>query len=333
MKGLRVAIRLVPLWLCSVLPALAAETPAAPDGPVSLLPEPAVEQLQEVIIRAMEPRYVAPTRRDRIGRIWAPVYINGRGPFRLVLDTGATHSAVMSSVALALDLDMNAEAPARLRGVTGTAMVSTVRVKSMEVGDLSLGSQRLPIVIDALGGAEGVLGTDGLEDMRVHIDFRGDTISITRSRGQRAPAGFTTVPLDLSRRRLPLMSAVMGGVNVDAIIDTGGQVSIGNLALRDALLRRRNPPQATVDEITGATLDVQLGEGYPAPPIFIGPLSIRNAHVTFGDMKIFELWDMMRKPTILIGMDTLGQLDTLIIDYKLGEMQFRLPNMPTVSVR
>ena len=32
-----------------------------------------------------EPRYVAPTRKDRIGRIWAPVTVNGQGPFRLAL--------------------------------------------------------------------------------------------------------------------------------------------------------------------------------------------------------------------------------------------------------
>ena len=48
----------------------------------------------EVVVQALEPRYVAPTLRDRIGRIWAPVMINGKGPFRLVLDTGASRSAV-----------------------------------------------------------------------------------------------------------------------------------------------------------------------------------------------------------------------------------------------
>ena len=54
--------------------------------------------LEEILVQAPEPRYVAPTRRDRIGRIWAPVYINNKGPFRMVLDTGANHSAVIASV-------------------------------------------------------------------------------------------------------------------------------------------------------------------------------------------------------------------------------------------
>ena len=57
------------------------------------------DELSEIIVQAPEPRYVAPTNRDRIGRVWVPVMINDKGPFRLVLDSGATHSAVIPSVA------------------------------------------------------------------------------------------------------------------------------------------------------------------------------------------------------------------------------------------
>ena len=31
----------------------------------------------EVVVAAPEPKYVAPTLRDRIGRIWAPVFVDG----------------------------------------------------------------------------------------------------------------------------------------------------------------------------------------------------------------------------------------------------------------
>jgi hypothetical protein len=254
--------------------------------------------------------------------------INDRGPFKLVLDTGATGSAVMLSVAQQLDADLGKESPVLLRGVTGSATVPTIKVASLAIGDLQLTGQRLPIVVDAFGGAEGVLGPEGLVDMRVHIDFRADTISITRSRDQKAPDGFMTVPLEITPRRLPIVDAIMGGVHVKAIVDTGGQASIGNIALRDALLKRRQPQIPTVDTITGATADVQLGEGCPAPPIEIGSLAIRNIRVTFGDMKIFEHWGMVDYPAIMVGMDTLGQFDTLILDYRLSQLQFRLPSKP-----
>src|ERR1700693_2008691 len=61
-----------------------------------------LDELPQVQITAPEPRYVAPTRRDRIGRISAPVMINGQGPFRLVLGTGASHSGITARVAQTL---------------------------------------------------------------------------------------------------------------------------------------------------------------------------------------------------------------------------------------
>jgi predicted aspartyl protease len=79
----------------------------------------AADALAEILVEAREPRYVAPTRRDQIGRIWAPVFINGRGPFRLVLDTGASHSAITAMVALALGIPTDQSPPVTLRGVTG----------------------------------------------------------------------------------------------------------------------------------------------------------------------------------------------------------------------
>jgi predicted aspartyl protease len=187
------------------------------------------------MVEAPEPRYVASTRHDRIGRIWAPVFINGRGPFRLVLDTGASHSAVTAMVALALGIPTDQSPPVILRGVTGSATVPTIRVDTLSVGDLSVDSPVLPIVPDAMGGAQGVLGSEGLTNKRIFIDFRHDQITITYSRGQRSERGFVDIPFRSLRGHLIVVDAVVGGVATKAIIDTGGQTTIANLALRNAL--------------------------------------------------------------------------------------------------
>ena len=110
---------------------------------------PAEDQLEEVTVTALEPRYVAPTLRDRLGRIWAPVYLNGKGPYRLVLDTGASHSAVIAGVATDLGLPMSGAM--LLHGVTGSATVPFVTVDTFVVGDMEAHSKLLPIVPDALG--------------------------------------------------------------------------------------------------------------------------------------------------------------------------------------
>ena len=98
---------------------------------------------------------------------------------------------------------------------------------------------------------------------------------------------------------------------------------MANLALKRALSHRavRHP---TMDEIEGVTKDVQVGEGYSPPPITFGRMEIRSAHMTFADMNIFQHWQLTNEPALLIGMDVIGLLDTLIIDYHRHELQLRM---------
>ena len=284
---------------------------------------PQDEPLAEILIQAPEPRYVAPTRHDRIGRIWAPVLINDKGPFRMVLDTGASRSGVTAEVAASLGIVPDPSAQVLLRGVTGTAAVSTIRVDSMSVGDMYISGSNLPILADAFGGAEGILGTEGLTNRRVFIDFHNDLIIISRSHNQPAPSGFVTIPFQFERGRLLVVEVQVGSVRTKAIIDTGGQSSVANLALRDSL-RRRVRERVTVDRIEGVTEAIEEGQGLIAPPIAFGPLEIRSDRLTFGDMSIFKHWHFTAKPAMLIGMDVLGLFDTMIIDYQRRELQLRL---------
>jgi hypothetical protein len=285
----------------------------------------AIEELADIMVEAPEPRYVSPTRRDQIGRIWAPVMINGHGPFRLVLDTGASHSAVTSLVALALGIPTDQSQPVILRGVTGFATVPTIRVDTLTVGDLAVDSPVLPIVPDALGGAQGILGAEGLQGKRIFIDFHHDKISITYSRNEKSSRDFVDVPFHSMRNTLVVVNVVIGDVRTKAIIDTGGQTTIANMALRDALERNNHLFRGKPDQIIGATKDVQNGEVFPMPPIHLGGIEISDSGVTFADVYIFKQWKLLGQPAILIGMDALGLLDTLVIDYRRHELQMRMP--------
>ena len=213
-----------------------------------------------------------------------------------------------------------------LRGATGSVQVPFVAVETLEFGDLLVEPRRLPIVPDALGGAEGVLGTDGLAGKRIHIDFRRDSITIMRSKNERAASGYATIPVRFLRGRLLVVDAFLGGLPVKAVIDTGGQATLGNEALRIALAerRRRQQQDAYPDDVTGATLDVQMGSRVSTPSLALGGILVRNPAMTFADFAIFEHWKMTGEPAMLIGMDVLGLLDTLIIDYRRKELQVKL---------
>ena len=302
--------------------------PAAPATPIS---SQAADSgaLEPIIISAPEPRFVAPTRRDRIGRIWAPVMINDKGFFLRVRDSGASSSGITAHVAQALGLSLDGTRRVLLRGVVGEANVPVVRVSSFSAGDLSFRTKDLAIVTDALGGADGILGTDGMSSQRILIDFHHDLITIARSHDQPAPAGYITIPFHLMRHRLIEVEAYVGNVRAQAIIDTGGQTTIANLALRAALARSAEI-KAQPDSIEDVTKATQAADRADAPPIMIGTLRpnqtvrLRNDRMTFGDMHIFQHWDMTDDPAMLIGMDALGHLDVLIIYYRRHELQISL---------
>jgi hypothetical protein len=276
--------------------------------------------IEEVQVEAPEPRYVAPTLRDSIGRIWAPVLINGKGPFRLVLDTGASKSALLPRVARALQIPMQ-PATMRVHGVTGSTDVSTVDIKQLEVGELLIESTTLPIVPDVFGGADGVLGNEALGDKRIFIDFRRDRIVISRSKSERPSVGMSKIPLKLQRGQLLSFTTRIGSVPTTAVIDTGAQRTIGNEALRTALNRRKR--DWAQEEIIGVTLDVEKGDSIPTPPISFGRATISGVRVTFTDTAIFDHWQLTTEPALLLGMDVLGLMDVLVIDYKTRELHVR----------
>jgi predicted aspartyl protease len=227
--------------VATLLVALPAPASAASDAP-------APPMIEEVLVTAPEPRYVAPTTRDRIGRIWAPVLINGKGPYRLVLDTGASRPAVIQRVVDEVGLPVQANA-VRLRGATGSAVVPAVKVDTLEIGELLVENVTVPIVADAFGGADGVFGGEGLQDKRIVIEFRNDRISIARSHREPAPPGYSVVPFKYAGNRGMRVDVMVGRVKTTALIDTGAQVTVGNLALREALAHRRGESDETEDAI------------------------------------------------------------------------------------
>jgi predicted aspartyl protease len=306
-----------------------ASTPAATPGAPASVPAATApaDELSEVVVQTTEPKFVAPTRRDRIGRIWAPVLIDGKGPYRLVLDTGANRSAITARAAQTLGIPPTANAATMVTGFTGSAVVPTIHVDRLEVGELLMGPTEMPILADVFGGAQGVLGIEGLENKRIIADFTRDYLEISRSHGERARFGFTVVPLKLIKGGLLVADVRVGTVRAKAIIDTGAQGTVGNLALREALLR--HPPRnARHEDIIGVSLDVQGGDNLPLPDLDFGKIQVRGVRITFGDMYLFQHWKLTDQPTLTIGMDLLGSFDVLIIDYNRHELQIQPRNGP-----
>lgn len=273
---------------------------------------------------ADEPLYAAPTTFDRIGRVLAPVMVDDQGPFRFVVDTGATHSALTPALAERLGLVIGSGAPVLMQGVTGAAVVPTVRVRRLEAGAIRLDELELPVIErHVFAEADGILGVAGMRGIRLDVDFVADRVTITRSRGEAAPRGFTVVPARQRRQGVLVVDARIGPVRGRAIIDTGAERTLGNLLLqRRLLLDARSAGAARrPTQVYGATDVVQPGESVLAPRIRIGDATLENLQVTFADLHVFRYWGLENTPALLLGMDLLGVASRLIIDYRRFELQ------------
>jgi len=305
----------------AVIAAHGASAAASPEpAPTAVTPPSAA-----AIVEDHAPEFATPTTLDRAGRIVAPVEINGRGPFRFILDTGANRSAMSAATAEALGLVADEDSKVSVHGITGSAVLPAVRVDSFRVGELLYERQRLPVLPSAVfGGVDGILGIDALQSARVEVDFARDTVTIRRSTGARAPADYLVVPAKLRHGGLLLVAGRVGKVPVKAIIDTGAERSLGNEALRAALvLRAREPQESVVTTVIGATPQLAEGTSFVAPAIAIGGARLTNLTVTFSDLHVFRIWSLLDEPALLIGMDLLGTMQHFVVDYRRREFHFK----------
>ena len=112
-----------------------------------------------------------------------PVFINGRGPIDLILDTGATITCVDTSLARELALPEQRLTVGTAIGVGGVGRVRLHRVDSLRVAGAV--ARRLNVCSMDLSGmravapsVRGLLGLNVLKPFRVTIDFRRSVVRL-----------------------------------------------------------------------------------------------------------------------------------------------------------
>lgn len=313
-------VGLIACLQCAVLAGAAHAAPAP--HPTGTAPGSAVQ--------AQDQLYASPTTVDHAGRIVAPVMIDGRGPYRFIIDTGAGYSSVSPGLAHLLGLDPHPKTLLEINGITGSMRVPSAPVRLLMAGDLRLANQQLPIVwAPVMAGADGILGVAGLAHDCITVDFKWNRVSISRCGWLQVPVDGEGIPAIRLKGGLIAVPARIGSVRLPAIIDTGSAHTLGNLALRAALHLPTLPGDSPfVTEVFGVTPAIAKGDVQPSPAIELGQASISGGSIVYGDFHIFHVWGLTQRPAVIIGMDVLGTVETLGIDYEHPEiyLQGALPN-------
>lgn len=284
-----------------------AETPAPqPAATVAGLVDPAAETL------ALE--------EERHNRLTLPVMVQGTGPFAFMIDTGSQATAVTHEIRAAANL-----APAGKAILVG--MASRREVELASVGRIDFGSNNFtgfaaPVLEREHVGADGIIGLDALQDFRVLIDFRKQTISVEDASLNDRRSGYEIVVKARSRLgQLLITDAVVDGVRATVIIDTGAQASLGNMALREKIRARRSQEVVTTD-VNGVDL---TGELAFVRTLTIEGMSLTDVPLTFADTPAFAALGLQDKPVLSIGMQHLALFDRVAIDFDRKRIMFDVP--------
>jgi predicted aspartyl protease len=254
------------------------------------------------------------------------VRINGKGPYRFVVDTGADRSLMAAELAEELHLPLG-------RQVTVQGIIRAVPAQSVPVARLRFGAAirdnlELPVLPRQMLQADGYLGLDAIGRRRVVFDFKRQTMAVVESR----PVYFVDKSGSNSETRLAApgegghlkaLACVVDGVSAAAFIDSGAEVSVGNKALQQALLKFDPGYAGSRDiELTGVTGGSCSGRVLKVETILLGNLEFSGCELAIADLDVFRIWDLADKPALLIGLNFLRQFATVSVDY--GRKEYRL---------
>jgi predicted aspartyl protease len=271
---------------------------------------------------------------DTANYLSVTVHIDGNGPYRFVVDTGADRTVLASDVAV--DLGLLRGERVVMEGVVRAVATQTVAIRELSFGSIVCRHLAVPTLPRDMLRADGYLGLDTLDGHRVTFDFKNRTLQVSKT-GSR----FSDFWLRQSEARirtsgssghLRAVDCTVDGVAATAFIDTGAEVSAGNASLLAALTReKRRGYQADPLSLTDITGGEIMGNVTMVDKIRLMDVQFTNCPLVIADFKIFDVWGLAQHPALLIGMNFLRQFSRVSIDYGLKELRFDLTSLGSLQ--
>jgi predicted aspartyl protease len=204
--------------------------------------------------------------------------LDGKGPFRFVLDTGASRHAITPQVAR--ELGLKVEGGARIdAGLKTTASAGVARVARVEIGGCTLADQLFFVApMPASFPFQGFLGAEVFRRFAIVVNFRRNQLTLTPASAFNYKGGGAIVPLKFYRRSTPMVRAALDGDSGWFKIDTGynGALALFAKFVVAHKLTAKYAPHASAaggTTIAGEVGDVSIAR---VPLLKIGAIELRD---------------------------------------------------------
>lgn len=267
-----------------------------------------------------------------------PVYFNGRGPYEVLLDTGATVSAIFENVAPSLELDAadGATEDALVRGLITSERRPIVRLRTLQIGNRTHSDVRVVVLPRSrLGGEiDGIVGMDILRDYALGYDAERHAVTLVP--GDRFSATWferwDRMPLNQNPFKgrdfgLHFGEGHFSGKTVPVLIDTGTTPSVINW---EAATYSRAVRMLREELRRGWELEGSVGTFVPKaravmPTILLGTHRWLLPKLLILDLKPLDVIGAGGQPLIIVGADVLARR-SFMIDFA-GDQMFISPNV------
>jgi hypothetical protein len=216
--------------------------------------------------------------------------------------------------------------------MTARNIVDRVKVGQLTLGPTTIRDLELPALREVDLGGEGMIGIDALVQQRLMMDFEKRLIKVEDARiPERRYPDEIVIIARRQRGQLILTRVRAAGLPLDAVIDTGSEITIGNLALRDKLIKGNRDKFVTipVTGVTGATVNLQLAK---IGELQLGPVILSDVPMAFADVPPFKLFGLSDEPALLLGTDILENFRRVSLDFRARKVRFQLKRCESTGI-
>src|SRR5439155_21958417 len=182
-------------------------------------------------------------------------------------------------------------------------LVDRVKVAQLTLGPTIIRNLELPALRELDLGGDGLIGIDALVEQRLLMDFEKHLIKVEDARiPMKVSPGDIVITAHRRRGQLILTEVRAARFRLDAVIDTGSEITVGNTALRDKLIRKGRAKFYEVEAIgvTGVSVKMQIAL---IDELQLGPVVLRDVPIAFANVPPFKLFGLSDEPALLLGTD------------------------------
>jgi predicted aspartyl protease len=272
--------------------------------------------------------FVTPLKTGSDGHILVPAMVNGQGPFRFALDTGASISVLFDTTVDQKDLDLSEGKQVVIQGMVGSGVFPVATIAELTVGGESWINARVALLPGddrTSDEFDGILGVDFLRRYALGVSVEDQVVRLYPPLlvSERSYRGWSSIPMHQIQvgkggATVYTIELHISEVPIPAMLDLGAGSNLMNWhTARKIRVRPNSPGRGT--EISGALETVPVTAELEVDELRIGNIYWRDRTFLVSDFPIFEALDLDDRLVAIIGPSLFSERD-FVIDFERMRM-------------